>query len=405
MQKISIKKQIVFYSVPLALLLLLAELLLALTSREQVLVKSADPDTIYSLYPNRRGIAATPEYRALVSTDSKGFRYCPGLQKHPGTSDAKPTLLILGDSFAEGWGVACKDSFAGWLERELPSWKIQNAGVHGASPVYFVLRARKLLKTMKPKVLLVQIFDNDLDDLDKILPYVAVDTNGRIQEARPPGLGPIPAGWLTRKIRELAIYRTAKRAWHIAAGHPLPIKYYKPGREPKTPILSHAEALQKFGGLSSIPDLNKAYNGQFAFYRYTKPRELQKDKLWKRRFRLTELYLKELIDEVQKRHPYIKIVFFYVPAKEVFAVGGITGKLPSPQTAPKRRLKLTELRKSNAFYQMLARLCTKRKLGLIDGLEVFYNNPEDLYFPGDAHLNPKGHRKAAEAIAASLQEL
>lgn len=386
-------KLLVFYSIPLLLILMIAECGLKLFDAEQIMVREDDPQMVYSFYPERRGISATPEYRVEVETDARGLRGCDAIG--PETTGAAPRkLLILGDSFAEGWGVPCEKTFAGLLDGR-PGLSAANGGLHGGSPGYYILRYR-VLKTIEHDTLVVQLFDNDLDDLDKFAPYVLRDEAGRLAAGRAAGLGPIPPGAFSRFLKNRGIYRAIKRIYYGLRGQPLPIKYYRPGREPDDPILTHAQALEKFGGLAPLDDPEKSYGGQFAFYKYDSSAAAAADPLWSSRFRRMEIYLRQLIEEARADRPERRIVLVYVPAKEAFAPGGILGR------GPARPLTVDELRAANPFYRLIRRTADETGSLLVDGQEVLRADAVDLYFPGDAHLNVTGHARLAAALERAL---
>lgn len=390
-----IKKQILFVLIIIFTILLIAEIALSIIARDAVMVKSADENMVFSLYPDKQAVALGLEYKASIQTDSFGFRTCSKINNATGKQGSKK-LLILGDSFSEGWGVLCKQTFAGILESKYSGNKklqIMNGGVHGASSSYFVLRARYFLPVINPDFLLVQFFDNDLDDLDKIEKYINFDVDGKVRSANPPGLAFIPPGPISRKIRELALYRFSRRFWKIINGQPAPVKYFKTSRLPANDVLTHAQAIEKFGPLQSIENLDKAYNGQFSFYRYESQNQMLPNSLWKRRFEKMKLYIQQLLDESHLSNKDLEIIFLYIPAKEVFARGGIDKSYNKD-----KRKSLNELRKSNPFYKLLNLIAGQNRIILIDGQKELYDKPENYYFPGDAHLNHAGHAKVADAI-------
>ncbi|MBE7437882.1 MAG: SGNH/GDSL hydrolase family protein [Spirochaetales bacterium] len=367
---------ILFYFVFLAVLLAVAEGILSLFDPEAVLVRADDQEEVYSFYPNREGRAVSREYSALVKTDHRGLRLCP-------VARGGPRVLVLGDSFAEGWGVECPASFAGILGQSMQIW---NAGIHGGTAPYYVLRHRVFQKQWNYEILIIQIFDNDLDDVDKIYPYIHWQ-NDAVEKAKPAPLLGFPV--LSRFLKELSLYRMLRRAYYKGRGEPQPIKYYKPDRLPPIEVLDQEGALKEFGPLRPIEDLQKAYNGQFLFY---DPAALASG-VWQRRLHFMESSLKQLM---QESHSDSRVLLVYIPAKEVLAPGGIRGLFPG-------RSSLKELRASNPLYQMLKNLENQR-VQLLDGQEVFLNNAEESYFPFDAHLNREGHARLARAIAARLAE-
>ncbi len=375
---IPVWRRFLYVTLPLLLLALLVEGTLAFVDREMILVKGDDPQTVYRLYPNRVGIAAGPEYRVEVRTDELGLRFCGK------AGPSRPDVLVLGDSFAEGWGVDCPDTFPERLAHSGIS--IRNGGVHGGSASFYVLRVRELVPLLRPRILVIQLFDNDLDDLDRFAPFVHLAEEGRVAAARPPALLFLPSGSLTRWIRERATFRIVKRAADLVRGRPAPIKYYRPGREPKGPVLTHAEALSRFGRLRQLTDPTTQYTGQFAFYIPGAPERPP----WADRLRKMRIHLTQAIVEARYLADGLQVVLLYIPAKEVFAAGGI---VPGASGRP------------GPLQLLLFQVAAEQKLLLVDGTAVLRQDAESLYFPGDAHLNSAGHARVAGAVLPLLRGL
>ena len=394
-QKKPLKIAVIFYTVFIAFLIAFSEIFLGIFDREEVMVRGDDPDMVYSLIPNRSGIAMTPEYRVNVAVDSHGMRNCIAPP-----SDKKASLLILGDSFSEGWGVECESSFPGLLSRKLPDIQVWNGGTHGGSLSYYILRFRHYRDEVRPDLLLLQIFDNDLDDLDKIHDMIDFDKDGAVLRANPKGLLFLPAGKISSFIKNTSLFRFAKRLANNIRGIPSPIKYYKVGREPAEAILTHDEAISRFGKLECIKDISEKYNGQFEFYKYDQ--KSMPDK-WKSRFSRFELYLNQLYGEAKKFNPEIKIAILYIPAKEVFAKGGIEGRIKD-LSGEMARGDRRSIEMHDELFKLLERFSSRNHIKLISGIDIYHENPEDLYFPGDAHLNSAGHSVTAAAVMKWIQE-
>jgi len=73
---------------------------------------------------------------------------------------AEKTLIILGDSVTEGYGVAKESSYPALLEKELKGWKVTNAGISGSTSASAPSRMKWALKA-KPDAILLALGGND----------------------------------------------------------------------------------------------------------------------------------------------------------------------------------------------------------------------------------------------------
>jgi hypothetical protein len=436
-KKLSASKVILFVSVPLMILMILSEFLLNVVNPEQLLIKVDDPDTVYQFYPEREGNIQTEEFRANVHTNDLQMRDCPLISpkadslKNPASTDAEfgswnseirekqvlsdrkknkhnnigaklhmfRSLLMMGDSFAEGWGNDCSAVYAE-LMRNYVTGSVYNAGIHGGSPPSYVLLARRFTKAVKPDAVVIQIFDNDL--FDSPLFYQFLNTNEdqtRIISAKPPSLGFIPGGYFTRMIRELNWYRLTKRVYQRIGGQIQPIKYYKVNRTPDIKLITHEEAIEKYGAIKSISDPDREYGGQFGFYKFTHLVDLENDRKWQTPVKLFKSSLSQLVSEIYnyqnetigeaKASDKPKIYILYIPAKEVFAPQGV---LKSGADGIK----------VNPMFDLIRETVKGTDVKIIDSRPFLGKDPNRYYFPHDAHLNADGHRVIAEMLAKEM---
>ena len=101
-----------------------------------------DPTRVFALKPNCSCIRAWGGERYALMTNSLGFRDKTITEVH--TSDAKPRILVLGDSFTEGM-VPWDDGFVGRIAENLPQYDFLNGGVGGYSPSNYLNTARLAL--------------------------------------------------------------------------------------------------------------------------------------------------------------------------------------------------------------------------------------------------------------------
>lgn len=369
-------KKVIFYISFLLINILIFEFVLSIFDPEIILTKSFDKKYLFRFYKNRSGITVAEEYKSHVQINDTHFRQTIGsIQSYNG--------IILGDSFSEGWGVEESEIYTTLLNQKLTEgFRFLNLGMHGSSPILFAYQLKHYIQDYSPQKVIIQLFDNDLDDNEKLESLFTFDSAGNVTGIvdRSSMFGET----LYNGLKESTLYRIIGKIYKKTTGSPSPILYYKNNKIPSTPILSHSESIAKFGGLKPLSlDINKKYNNQFGFYKDTQ--ELK----WKERLRKNEIYLKQIIHECKSKN--VQLTFLYIPAKEFFAQGGILADISE------RKEKLYSQR--NPFYVQLKNLCDKEGLNCIYVNELFFDkNAENLYFPYDAHFNREGHKALAEEI-------
>lgn len=360
--------------------ILLIEWILNLFDPEQVMVKSYDSKKLFTMYPNRSGIVISEEYKVQVNLNETGYR-------QELSSEFKYPSIALGDSFTEGWGVNENENYIEVANQYLDSdHKIRNLGIHGASPVFYLLQLPQLLKEFKPKILIIQLFDNDIDDNEKLIRFM--NEKNEYFYPKPDYSVRILGETLSNSIKESVIYRLVKRIYLAVKGVSVPILYYKLGKVPNTTQLSHGESLEKYGNLESLgEEISTKYNGQFGFYKT--PNESP----WEERLMLHRKYLGRILEIAKDENVELRIL--YIPAKEFFAHNGILGNSKNTNYP-------TEAKK-NSHLQYILQFCRENNLVCYNTAELFYSKkPEDLYFPYDAHWNASGHHAFGEILGRSL---
>jgi hypothetical protein len=102
-----------------------------------------DMTRVFGLRPDCSCIRAWGGLRYPLTTNSLGFRD-KQIREVP-LSDAKPRVLMLGDSFTEGMEV-WDDSFVGQIAANFPQYEFLNGGVGGYSPSNYLNTARMALR-------------------------------------------------------------------------------------------------------------------------------------------------------------------------------------------------------------------------------------------------------------------
>jgi lysophospholipase L1-like esterase len=127
------------------------------------------PDGVlgHSLRSDWETVHATQDFQVTVRTNSLGLRGAPvSVAKPPGVL----RLLVLGDSFAFGFGVEDHEAFPALLapllaERLGRRVEVLNAGVPGWSADHYYLFMRTRGFALEPDAVLVAVTENDVDDL------------------------------------------------------------------------------------------------------------------------------------------------------------------------------------------------------------------------------------------------
>ena len=368
-------KKYLFYSVFTLINLVLFEVILTLFDPEAILVKGFDKEVLFRMYPDKSGKVSSREYSVTVKTNRLGFRQEIGVFE-------KFDILAVGDSFTEGWGVEENEVYTSHINAK--KFRILNLGLHGSSPALFALQIPHYIKQFKPKKIIVQLFDNDLDDNDKIERFLEFTDTGEVKNPESRFMTSIFGERIYNFLKQLTLYRLFVRAYKFVKKEPSPILYYKIGREPKIKLLSHHESLKEFGKLSPLgSEINTKYGNQFGFYKDSN------ELLWKERFRKNEIYLKQIV-KICKGHN-VEISFLYIPAKEFFAKRGILGDSKTDA--------LSAFNSRNPHYLQVKALCDIERLNCHFVTDLFWGkDPESLFFPYDAHLNKKGHKILAEEL-------
>ncbi len=112
----------------------------------------------WSQIPNVKAKFNHPEFSVDVRINSKGLRD----DEYSYVRSDKNRALILGDSFAWGFGVDEKHRFSELLDSKLPNWEIINAGISGYSTVQQLLYFQNEGYKYEPDMVILLLFENDL---------------------------------------------------------------------------------------------------------------------------------------------------------------------------------------------------------------------------------------------------
>jgi lysophospholipase L1-like esterase len=149
--------------------------------------------------PNVRGSHdQAGSFRSQFSTNSRGLR---GAEIEDRSWERHMRIVVLGDSFAWGYGVDDEDTFASVIERLLPSMRVANLGVTAYGIRQETAYFERIGRGMKPEIVLLALTMNDITDPARRLPGETVKawrtrigfgpSTGEEREARRPhGLKP-----------------------------------------------------------------------------------------------------------------------------------------------------------------------------------------------------------------------
>jgi hypothetical protein len=365
--------------------LLLGEGILALLQSKPLRVNHRDfyeydPQLGWKKKANATRVNVTEEFRAAESTNSKGIRGGEyAYTKHP----AEYRLLILGDSFAEGYSVVFEDLFSEVLKTALnsvadnTSYEVINAATVGYGTDQELIFYKDEGYKYKPDLVIVMFYENDVIDnvtrreiygnykpvfniQDNRLILVNPAATEHASDVKPSvadGRGDVDHR-LKNRSRIYSLLETALTNWGLI------------GKE----IAAPPTIPKDFRVLSKEPDAEIV-------------------NAWK----VTEMLLVELKKTVQDSGA--RLLVFFVPSvhtvdSNVFEATKKKYEVPSGLWSP------LEV-ESN-----LVRICNEHSIDCIPTIARFKEEARSMgkdagwfYFPRDAHWNIRGHRLVGKILS------
>ena len=337
-----------------------------------------DPDLGWSKPPNAAGILRRSEYRVSLQINSRGLRgpEIP-LEKPKGVR----RVLLLGDSFTEGYTVEEPLSVRARLEKGLASAlstpvQVINGGTAGWGTDQEVLFYEKSGSAFAPDLVVLLFYYNDLyrDGDLRIQPWFDLDAAGALVLHN----SPVPPHKEFYRAEPFAI-----KPFHGS----MALALLQPRLDSHPRV---AKALSLFG-LADPPPSRLGIPEEFHPFGRQRPREVRGH--WER----TEALLKRLSAEVSEGGA--RLMVFYVPARfEVDdAAWALTRQLYGFNAQWDR----------NRVADELGRIAGDLDLPFIDPRAAFRSfevRGAPTYFPEDGHWTEAGNDVAtAEILAAILK--
>jgi hypothetical protein len=138
----------------------------------------ADP-YLGSVYPpHYRTTIESLDFKFLIESDEHGFR-------NPSPWPEQAQVVIVGDSFANGWGVARETSWIGLLDEALPDSRVITLGMAGTVPQQYSRYFERFGAGLRPKLTIFAIFvGNDIVEAPIFDRWLTAGSPGNYNEWR-----------------------------------------------------------------------------------------------------------------------------------------------------------------------------------------------------------------------------
>lgn len=344
--------------------LLAAEIALRLFTPEAISyrnVRVSDPVLHHRLRPSAKYTLRGPDFREEVKTNSLGMRD----YEYAEPSGPETRILVLGDSYTEGYGVPAESCFVKILERKFNQeshagvrTRVFNGGIAGYSPLLEFLYLKEVGLRLHPD-LVVMCYDMTDVQEDAIYSESATfDSTGtpvRVSPSTPSfgRAGILPEGRLKTLLTEYSyVYLTLKT------------------------YLSGTVA----GGALDAND--------FRVNRYLHTVDSTGNR-WEPLFERSQSYI-ALTDSLCRAN---RIAF-------LLSVHPTGHQVNSLEWAEGRKYWGLEARTYNSvIFRSLKSFAQRKGIPFVDMTDTFRRKSTgDLYFPNDGHWTPKGHRVVADTL-------
>jgi hypothetical protein len=379
-QKPRLAVKIIGTAILVLISLILSECILRLSTSNRYIRNGLRRGGIIRPYkPDSEAELHHEEFKVLYTINKFGFRDRPrSIEKKPGTK----RVLLLGDSFAEGWGVAQSKTFCRLIEGSLKNMEFWNTARNGGCPVQYLFQLRDYGDRFKPDAIVIQIFDNDLID-NRIL-------KGRLHLSGTENIGDLPVKFEARsgfvesvkkKYRGLEIKRRYRLLKLKLKGRKLLRHLFiEPGSKPDSKLMDLTK-VETHKELSIDQVLN---NTEHIFF-YAR----DKQKQWQPDIDFMERVLDQIARECKQRS--IRLGLIYIPDAFVYRLSKSVdnAKIPNP------------------LRDTILKVVKRHNLSLLDmqAVTLKLESPKRFHHKFDGHYNEQGHALIAKHAKDMVQKL
>jgi len=306
-----------------------------------------------SMYDTRLGWRGVPDGAARITTHNNQFGVLhnpSGFRDlaHEDSTDRRPGIAFLGDSFTWGYEVEWEEMFVNILRERLPQYEIYNLAHNGYGTDQSLLTYRYWRTHGDTRLVVLVFTENDVDDNNAARRYFKNKPKFEMLYGQVVLAG-VP-------VEREDAWDAAQRSEDDTETRPSWIR--------DVAFCSHL-----------LHDMYYRLRGLCGSGETPSPADEAPD------LQLTSALLRELNREVQGRGAELLIVF--VPSKS----------------------EIYELTDTEPYQRAIARLCREHGIGFLDLAPAFHDTWLRTYYRLDMHWNPRGHRVAAAVIAEHLRDL
>jgi hypothetical protein len=321
-----------------------------------------DPLLGWRHVPNYSGQYAGSEFRTPVHYNASGWRD----SERPYTKPQNmPRIVVLGDSFAEGFPVPSEDRFGEVLAASLGA-QVVNLGVTGYSTDQELLVLENQGWKYQPDIVVLEFYYNDVwaNGSPRIAyggmakPMFAVDGAGNLTLQNVPVPKPRQPRW---RLRLLDLVRSVVKQ-RLTARH---------AAEPRNPAVKSEPPEQ-------MPE-------DFVAYRRAAAPQL------KNAWAVTQAILRRMKQETAQHGA--RLLVFYVPSRVELSPDEWQKWHFPPEYAPRE------------VAAKITAICADEGIPYIDLSENFHQAVATLYYAKDQHWTAAGHRLAGGILAGYLTHL